>query len=395
MSLKSATVVRVLDTQGDLQKISVRLGDATIEDEPHEAAEVPGAEQVVSAASTTAPGTNDPGDILAYNYLALGKEVQVGERVLVNTVGIDLALGTGNAVFVVPSTPHASTNSYGHIVKLRYTPLQTAVDSVEEQESPHHATMQAAKSIGGMPVVCCELHSQMPLVAAAIKHEAPDVQVAYIMNDAAALPLAYSELARQSKEAGLIDCAITSGNAFGGDLETINVYSALLAARNVCLAGVAIVAPGPGIAGSGTVFGHDGIAQGEALNAVAALEGQPIAALRLSWQDLRPRHAGISHHTETVLGQVCHVPVVAPIPDGLFIDLLGSVEQRLEALGLNERHEFPLVSYDYQAIDLCGVKVSTMGRDQEDDPEFFSAAFAAGVLAARAVSGAGEPDQST
>lgn len=367
MSLKRATVTEVLDTREDLQKVRVKL-------------EVD--------AGTVAAGSK----VLAYNYLALGQRVDVGEEVLVNTVGLDLDLGTGGAVFIVPGEPHQDQNTYGHIVKLRYTPLQMAIDSVEEENSPHHGVLQLAKSIGGMPVVCCELHSQMPLVAAAIKHEAPDIQVAYIMNDAAALPLAYSEVVHQSKEAGLIDCTITSGQAFGGDHEAINVYSALLIARLVCLVGVAIVAPGPGIAGSGTAFGHNGIAQGEALNAVAALEGKPIAALRISWQDLRPRHAGISHHAETVLGQVCHVPVTAPIPDGLFVDLLGSVEQRISALGLDDKHEFPIVPYDYDAIDLRGVTVSTMGRNQEKDPEFFSAAFAAGVLAARALSSASEND---
>lgn len=365
MSLKRATVVELVDSRKDLQKVRVRIDDI-----PHKN-------------STT----------LAYNYLATGTEVQVGESVLVNTVGIDLNLGTGDAVFIVPTQPHDDINSYGHIVKMRYTPLQIAVDSVEEEDSPHHAVMQAAKSIGGMPVVCCELHSQMPLVAAAIKHEAPDVQIAYIMNDEAALPLAYSEVVHQSKEAGLIDHTITCGHAFGGDLEAINLYSALLAARCVCLAGAAIVAPGPGIAGSGTMFGHNGIAQGEALNAVAALEGTPIAALRLSWQDLRPRHAGVSHHAETVLGQVCHVPVTAPIPDGLFVDLLGAVQHRLAVLGLDERHRFPIVTYDYEAISLKGVRVTTMGRDQEDDPEFFAAAFAAGVLAARAFLDTGKTNQ--
>lgn len=383
MSLKPATVLELLETRDDLQKLLVKI-DAAVAANTFDDSVVSKETETNRQRQQKQNVEHADGTVLAYNYLSLGEPVAEGSRVLVNTVGIDLGLGTGNAVFVVPQEPSEDARSYGHIVKLRYTPLQVVVDSVEEQDAPTHTALQLARSIEGMPVVCCELHSQMPPVAAAIKHERPDLRVVYVMNDASALPLAYSELVYRSKEAGLIDNTITSGQAFGGDHEAINVYSALLAARLVCEADVAIVAPGPGIAGSGTAFGHNGISQGEALNAVAALHGEPIAALRLSWHDLRPRHAGLSHHAETVLGQVCHVPVTAPIPDGLFIDMMGSLEQRLAALGLDERHEFPLVNYDFDAIDLRGVKVTTMGRDQTDDPEFFFAAFAAGVTAARA-----------
>jgi len=351
MNLKQATVVAVVESRADLQIIKVRF--VASDDE-----------------------------VLAYNYLHLGASVKPGQKVLVNTTGIDLGLGTGGVAFVVPDESPTNTTEYGHVVKLRYTPLQLAVDSAEEQQSPFHAILRDAKSIQGMPVVCCELHSQMPLVAAALKHKAPEAQAVYIMDDSAALPLSFSQLLPQALEAGLIDSTISSGQAFGGQYEAVNLYSALLIAHQVCKAHVAIVAPGSGVVGTGTALGFSGVAQGAALNAAAALGGKPIAALRLSWQDARPRHQGLSHHSQTVLGQVCLAPVSAALPGDLPSHKLEELVEKLAELRRNKGHSFPIAKASFPDIDLRGIKVTTMGRTQAEDPEFFSAAFAAGILAA-------------
>lgn len=366
MSLRRATVTEILETHTQLQKLRVELS------EPEDSGALPLSEKADTA-------------LLAYNYLALAQQVQVGEEVLVNTTGIELALGTGGIAFVVPSKPFSESRNYGHIVKLRYAPLQRAFDSVEEQDSPYHALLQEAQSLEGMPVVCCELHSQMPLVAAAVKREAPQVQIAYIMTDTAALPLAFSKLASATMEAGLINHTITCGQAFGGEYEAVNLYSALLSSKLVCKAQMAIVAPGPGVVGTNTRFGHSGIAQGEALNATAALQGNPIAALRLSWQDARVRHQGLSHHSATVLGQVCLASVTAPLPADLSPQQQETLDGQLREHNLTGKHGFPRIDYAFDSIDLRGVRVSTMGRGREDSPEFFSAAFAAGIAAAQAL----------
>ncbi len=186
-------------------------------------------------------------------------------------------------------------------MKVRYTPLQVDVLSVEEQGSPHHAVMKEARTLSGMPVACCGLHSHVPLVAAAVKEADPNLKVAYCMTDFASLPLALSDMVRAARGAGLIDETISCGQAFGGGLEAVNLHSGLLAARHVVRADVAIVAIGPGVVGTATPFGHGGIAQGEAINAVASLGGMPVAVLRISFADERPRHQGVSHHTLTAL----------------------------------------------------------------------------------------------
>jgi len=115
---------------------------------------------------------------------------------------------------------------------------------------------------------------------------------------------------------------------------------------------------------------------------VSTLGGKAFAVLRLSWQDPRPRHHGLSHHSETVLNQVCLAPVHAAIPGNLPPSRLEELEKKLEALKRTKGHEFSLVKADFFSIDLRGIKVTAMGRTQQEDPEFFSASYAAGFLAA-------------
>ena len=91
--------------------------------------------------------------------------------------------------------------SGGHVMKLRYTPMQRDVLAVESPESPHHAEMSQARGLTGMPVMCCGLHSQVPLVAAAVKQQMPEARIAYCMTDAASLALPLSEVVRASVSA--------------------------------------------------------------------------------------------------------------------------------------------------------------------------------------------------
>jgi hypothetical protein len=50
--------------------------------------------------------------------------------------------------------------------------------------------------------------------------------------------------------------------------------------------------------------------------------------------------------------------------------------------GASSKHELQDIAVDAAAVDLHGIEVSTMGRGLADDPAFFAAAYAAGVLAA-------------
>ncbi len=230
-----------------------------------------------------------------------------------NTTAVELGLGTGGWHVVHWNLARAgwSEKGPGHIMKSRYTSLQSDVGSAEEHFDPELADME---SIGGMPVVAAALHSQVPAVAVAFKDLRPDAKLAYVMTDGAALPLALSDLVADLTERGLIDATITCGHAFGGDFEAVSVYSALAVARHVIGADAAVVAMGPGIVGTGTRLGFSGIEVGPVLDAAAGLQGDPIVCLRVSFADERPRHQGVSHHTLTTLRLATRSRVTIPIP---------------------------------------------------------------------------------
>lgn len=328
---------------------------------------------------------DDGSDGVAIAYTALSGSCSTGDRVLLNTTAVELALGTGGAHFVVAHGAGEGVAldapSGGHIMKLRYTPMQHDVVATESQESEHHAVMSEARSLDGQPVVCCGLHSQVPLVAAAIKQVSPRSKVAYCMTDQAALAGPLSDVVRAARESGLLDATITCGQAFGGDLEAVNLHSGLLAARHVCDADVTIAAIGPGVVGTATPFGHGGVFQGEYINAVASLGGRPIACLRVSFADARPRHRGVSHHTLAALTSIALAPAFVPVPS-LPKEYSDAIDSALESAGVWERHTQVRAQAGRTAPpSLRGVKVTTMGRDLAQDPAFFAAAFAAGEIA--------------
>lgn len=329
---------------------------------------------------------------IAIAYERLSGTCMVSDRVLLNATAVDLDLGTGGLHYVVARAGDMrgvahQDSSGGHIMKLRYTPMQLDVCSVEEQASPHHETMKSAESLGGMAVACCGLHSQVPLVAAALKRKDPELKVAYVMTDGGALALHLSDLIRASCAAGLIDTTVTCGQAFGGQLEAVNLYSGLLAARHAARADVAIVAIGPGVVGTATPFGHGGVAQGEAINAVAALSGTPVAVVRASLADSRPRHRGVSHHTLSALMRVALAPALVALPP-LPEEYAEEIEGALEDAHVHERHKVVRSSeHQFDQAALRGVEVRTMGRGSADDPIFFACAYAAGEVLARVAHG--------
>ncbi|MDQ3982082.1 MAG: DUF3866 family protein [Actinomycetota bacterium] len=312
--------------------------------------------------------------------------LEAGHRVVVNTTGLDLGLGTGGRGFVLwdLDAPPPAPSGGGHIVKMRYTPWQTEVLAVEEEASEHYEALVDAESIGGMPVVACGLHSHVPAVAAGVRAERPDAGIGYLMTDGAGLPLAWSDLVRASKGVGLLDVTATCGHAFGGDLETINVFSGLVALRHAARADVAIVAMGPGVVGTGSALGFTAIEQGQVLDAATALGGRAVACLRISFADERPRHHGISHHTLTALRLAAREPADVVVPQ------LPATEELLAQLGdAGRRHRVHVVdpAPGMELLRATGLRLSSMRRSIDEVPETFAAAAAAGTHAGRLLEG--------
>jgi Protein of unknown function (DUF3866) len=308
--------------------------------------------------------------------------VRDGDAVVLNTSARALDLGTGgmDLVVTVEGAGEVDLGDVGRVMKARYTPLQAAVRSVEES---HRDALERSTGLSGTPVVCAPLHSMVGPVSAGAT-VAGAARVVYVMTDGAALPGALSRQVPRLRAAGLLAGFVTCGQAFGGELEAVTIWSALLAAVEIVGADVVIVADGPGNLGTDTTWGVSALASGQALNAVAALGGAPVAALRISFADERERHRGVSHHTLTILERVCTVEanVAVPALDGADRDL---VWDALRGRRLEERHQ--LVETDgrpaLDELERAGIEPASMGRTRADDPGFFLAAGAAGVLAGR------------
>jgi len=328
---------------------------------------------------------------VAIAYPALVGPVRVGDRVLLNTTAVALHLGTGGVHFVVAvegSDPPWQGPKGGRTMKLRYTPHQVQVEAAEEPGSPHRSVMEATTGLDGTPVVWVPLHSMIGPAAAGAR-AAGASRVSYVMTDGAALAAPLSRLAAALRRSGLIDAVVTGGQAFGGDLEAVNTFTALLAARAAAGADVIVVGDGPGNTGTDTLWGATDIESAMALNAAGILGGRPVAGLRVSFADPRERHRGVSHHSLTALGRVTLVPAHVAVP---VIDdeaRRETVWNTLRDAGLEARHQLVEVT-GRPALDLLaenGIDAESMSRRVEDDPEFFLAAGAAGVLAGRMAAG--------
>ena len=314
----------------------------------------------------------------AIAYPALVGPVAVGDRVLLNTTAVWLGLGTGgmHVVVSVEGGPDVDAEGSGRTMKLRYTPHQARVQAVEE-------TRTLPDGLPGTPVVWIPLHSLLAPVAAGAT-VAGARRVAFVMTDGAALPAGLSRLLDDLRTSGLLASVITAGQALGGDVEAVNVFTGLLAAAEAS-ADVVVVGDGPGNLGTGSRWGVSALGSAMSMNAAGILGGRPVAALRVSFADPRRRHRGVSHHSLTALARVALVPVHVAVP-ALHDDRRRTeMWDALRAERLEERHQLVEVAGE-PALDLLerrGVQVRSMGRSPAEDPVFFLAGGAAGILAAR------------
>jgi len=309
----------------------------------------------------------------AYALTDLVGPVAEGDEVVVNTTAVDLGLGTGgwHVVHWNLSRREWHHPGRGHVLKLRYTSLQT--DTGVAEEDPAY---QAPADLGGRPVVACLLHSQMACVAAAFTDLAPGKRLVYVMTDTAALPLALSDLVAGLTDAGLLAATVTAGHGFGGDHEAVNMPSALEVAVACAAADAIVVAPGPGVVGTGTPKGFSSLDVASTIDAAALGGGRPIVAVRFSGADPRPRHRGMSHHVTTALACAHHSALVA-IPAGEWPDPLPPELAMHEAVAIEE---VPDVD---RLLRAAGIMVTTMGRSAALDPAFFGWSAAAGAAAAQ------------
>jgi hypothetical protein len=292
-------------------------------------------------------------------YPRLTGPVALGDEVIVNTQARELELGTGGFdVLYVNLTRGLDlpAESDAHVMKLPYTPAQSARRHAEEGRT-------LSDTLAGLPVVCCSLHSQVAPVCAGIGREA---RVAYVQLPGGALPVSLSDALRVLRERGHVETSIAVGACLDGDVECVSAASALLWSAGEGFE-IVVCAIGPGIVGTGSAFGHGGLAAADAANAARALHGTSILAVRASEGDSRERHQGVSHHAQAVL-ELCLGDVIAPWPAGY------NAPRWLES-----RMEVDVAGWE----EACaGLPLAHMGRGPQEDPLFFATAFAAGRAAA-------------
>jgi hypothetical protein len=357
----------------------------------------PGYTEVEVELDQPLPGADETG-IRAIAYTDAVGHPEVDEAVIVNVSALAKRLGTGGFGLIVAlpdALPADPPPGPGHLVKDRYSPLQTMVLGVDDQESDHHARLAEADDLDAMPVVVADLHSALPAIIAGIRAVDESLSIAYVLSDGAALPAPFSAAVAGLKEAGWLAGTISTGQSWGADFEAVTIHTGLLAARHVMGADIAVVAQGPGNLGTGTKYGYSGLVTGEHLNAAALLGGRPVGALRMSNADARGRHFGISHHSLTPLTEIARPGVTVPVPD--FATLTdsersqmdpdpGVVEEtvagQLEALGMHRLVNVDLTGL-WTALRSSPVGLSTMGRKLPADAASFLAAAAAGRCAAR------------
>jgi len=292
-------------------------------------------------------------------YPRLTGPVALGDEVIVNTQARELGLGTGGFDVLYANLTRGLDllpERDAHVMKLPYTPAQNARRHAEEVRT-------LPDTLAGLPVVCCSLHSQVAPVCAGIGR---DARVAYVQLPGGALPVSLSDALRALRERGHVETSVSVGACLDGDVECVSAASALLWSAGEGF-DIVVCAIGPGIVGTGSTFGHGGLAAADAANAAQALHGTSILAVRASEGDQRERHQGVSHHAQAVL-ELCLGDVIAPWPAGY--DAPQWLESRLEVdvAGWEEA--------------CAGLPLAHMGRTPQEDPLFFATAFAAGRAAA-------------
>jgi hypothetical protein len=277
-------------------------------------------------------------------YPRLTGEVEVGDDVVVNEQARVLELGSGGFDVLYANLTRGlglGPEKGAHVMALPYTPGQLALRRAEEDG-------ELPESIGGRPVVLCTLHSQVAPVCAALR----GLRVAYVQVAGGALPVSLSDAVRTLKQEGLLGVAVAVAPCLDGDVECVTAAAALAWAARESYDAV-VCAVGPGIVGTGTLLGHGALELADVANVADALGGRPVLALRMSDSDSRERHRWISHHAQAVRDLV-RVQVEVGWPD----DAPDDWEQAC-----------------------AGLPLAHMGRGAQDDPLFFRAAFAAGLVA--------------
>jgi hypothetical protein len=315
----------------------------------------------------------------AIAYPILTGPVVTGDDVVVNVQAKDLALGSGGFDVVCVNLSRGVTGegaADAHVMKLNYTPLQHAIEPVEEG-------LESLPAPLGLPVAVLALHGQLSPAAFALSRRAPGARVGFVQTAGGALPGQLSRVVADLTQRGVIGGHVTVAPCFGGAHEAITLEGALQAAvERLGWEGV-LIGPGPGIIGSASALGHGGIEALHSAHGALALGCDVVVAPRMSSGDPRERHLGLSHHSAATLALLLR-PVAVAIASGI-----GDEARTAVASAATTGVEHELIEVDVEELlesyADSGLPTRTMGRELEEDEDFFRSALAAGVILANKI----------
>lgn len=312
----------------------------------------------------------------AIAYPDLTGLVEAGDEVVVNVEAQDLGLGSGGFDIVCVNLTRGLSGEGAegaHVMKLNYTPMQHAVTLLEEE-------LDCPPQYPGLPVSVLALHGQLPAAAFAAWSRSGGARVGYVQTAGGALPGALSDIVPDLLARGMIASHVTVAPCFGGDYEALTLEGALQAAVESLHWDAVLVAPGPGIIGSGSALGHGGLEALHSVHAAVSLRCSVTLAPRLSSGDPRERHHGTSHHSAAVL-EMLLARIDVAVPSGITADTRKQLETAYEG-GIGHRPVDVPVDDLVQPYRESGLPTETMGRSFEEDEDFFRSALAGGAVLA-------------
>lgn len=314
-------------------------------------------------------------------YRSFFERVDENDAVIVNHTGSALNLGTGGYDIVkhVLKKKPFQNDEQGHIMKLRYTPQQLSVLSVEAEESPYHSLFTRNFSLNGRYVLLAELHSMIPVIYQLLKRFCNGFTLTVIIDDKASLPLMMSEhLNILHKNENFF--SITIGQAFGGKYEAVNLQTALQFAKEQLKSDFIVVSLGPGVVGTSSLYGFSGMCLADWANIIGSLDGKSVWVPRLSFAEKRKRHYGLSHHTLTPLAKFTYAESILPLP-ALNGQKQDELQKNLAPLKEKKQVRIDWEQVDHsllsEALDSYPAPITTMGRTFQDDAAFFYGIYSA------------------
>ncbi|WAM30622.1 DUF3866 family protein [Caldicellulosiruptor naganoensis] len=306
---------------------------------------------------------------LAVNFLDINKKVTVGQEVLVNITARKLKLGSGGYDYILPTNSFCN-HSKGHIMKLRYTPLQFSV-LTEEEKNPE--LFNRIPNFNDLIIVVCELHSMLMPICLYLKECDRNIRISVIINDWGMLNAKLSHNLSFLKENHFVDYVISCQEAFNGDFECINEINSLIFSKSLD-AQVTIISPLPGIVGTGTKFGFSAYKAVNVIEDISRFGGKVVFPIRVSKSEERERHKFVSHHSLTILS---YVNSSVEIPIYQFEDKIFYTQVFKILNNYRTKHILiPIDRIDDNIVEKYKLLLKTMGRGFEEDSEYFLQLFA-------------------